>query len=200
MMKTVCLSGFTPFGGEKINPSYEAIKILESDQYHLLKLCIPTTFENSIESITHILKHHKVDLVLMVGQAGGRQGISLERFAVNLDDNELADNDGVIKHESIIEIDGPTAYQTDLDLKPIMLDLMQNGYPTKVSNTAGTYVCNHLMYGVYHYIHKHHLDTKALFVHVPYAHEQVKDKSDTFSMSVEEISNALLVIIDAIFK
>lgn len=197
-MKTVLLTGFTPFGGESINPSYEAIKIMESDKYRLIKVCIPTTFLGSIDMvIDHISQFHP-DLVLMVGQAGGRQGISLERFAVNIDDSEIADNEGVIKHEAKIVSDGPTAYKTDLSLKPIMLHLMQKGYPTKISNSAGTYVCNHIMYGIYHHINSKKIQSKALFVHVPYSHEQVKDRKETFSMSIEEIADALNTIIETI--
>lgn len=197
-MKTVLLTGFTPFGGESINPSYEAIKIMESDKYHFIRLCVPTTFSGSIDMvIDHISQFHP-DLVLMVGQAGGRQGISLERFAVNIDDSEIADNEGVIKHEAKIVSDGPTAYKTDLSLKPIMLHLMQKGYPTKISNSAGTYVCNHIMYGIYHHINSKKIQSKALFVHVPYSHEQVKDRKATFSMSIEEIADALNTIIETI--
>lgn len=197
-MKTVLLTGFTPFGGESINPSYEAIKIMESDKYHFIRLCVPTTFSGSIDMvIDHISQFHP-DLVLMVGQAGGRQGISLERFAVNIDDSEIADNEGVIKHEAKIVSDGPTAYKTDLSLKPIMLHLMQKGYPTKISNSAGTYVCNHIMYGIYHHINSKKIQSKALFVHVPYSHEQVKDRKETFSMSIEEIADALNTIIETI--
>lgn len=197
-MKTVLLTGFTPFGGESINPSYEAIKIMESDKYHFIRLCVPTTFSGLIDMvIDHISQFHP-DLVLMVGQAGGRQGISLERFAVNIDDSEIADNEGVIKHEAKIVSDGPTAYKTDLSLKPIMLHLMQKGYPTKISNSAGTYVCNHIMYGIYHHINSKKIQSKALFVHVPYSHEQVKDRKETFSMSIEEIADALNTIIETI--
>lgn len=197
-MKTVLLTGFTPFGGEIINPSYEAIKSMESNDYHFIKLCIPTTYKNSIEMITNHIKLYHPDLIIMVGQAGGRQGISLERFAVNLDDSDVPDNDAVIMNEIKIISEGPTAYQTNINLKPVMQKLMQKGIPTKISNTAGTYVCNHIMYGIYHYIHTQKLSSKALFVHVPYAHEQVKDKPNTFSMSIDEISRALSMIIDAI--
>lgn len=199
-MKTVLLTGFTPFGGESINPSYEAIKIMESDKYRLIKVCIPTTFLGSIDIVIDYMSQFHPDLVIMVGQAGGRQGISLERFAVNLDDSEIPDNEGVIKHETNIISDGPTAYKTDLPLKPIMLHLMQKGYPTKISNSAGTYVCNHIMYGIYHHINSKKIKTKALFVHVPYAHEQVKDRKETFSMSIEEISDALNTIIETILE
>ncbi|MDY0339025.1 MAG: pyroglutamyl-peptidase I [Acholeplasmataceae bacterium] len=199
-MKTVILTGFTPFDGESINPSYEAIQMIESDDYELIKLRIPTTFEHSIEIIADSVKKHQPDLILMIGQAGGRQGISLERFAVNLDDSEIFDNAGIMKHESKIVSDGPIAYQTNLNLKSILKDLMQQGIPSKISNTAGTYVCNHIMYGIYHMIEKEKLHTKALFVHVPYAHEQVKNKPDTFSMSIEEIANAIHIIMDSILS
>jgi len=199
-MKTVILTGFTPFDGESINPSFEAIQLVESDEYQLIKLRIPTTFEHSIEIIKDSMMKHKPDLILMVGQAGGRQGISLERFAVNLDDSDICDNEGIMKHESKIVLDGPIAYQTNLNLKSILRDLMQQGIPSKISNTAGTYVCNHIMYGIYHAIEKEKLHSKALFVHVPYAHEQVKNKPDTFSMSIEEIANAIHIIIDSILS
>lgn len=199
-MKTVLLTGFTPFGGESINPSYEAIKVMTSSKYHLIKCLVSTTFENSIETVISKIDQEHPDLILMVGQAGGRHGISLERFAVNLDDNDIADNQGIIKNEIPIILNGPTAYKTNVSLKPILNALMKKGYPSKISNSAGTYVCNHIMYGVYHYLHIHQLSYQALFVHVPYIHEQVKDKTETFSMSIDEIADALLTIVHTILN
>ena len=123
----------------------------------------------------------------MSGSSGGTGCISIERVAINIDDTEVADNEGNRPTDQPIFKDGENAYFSNLPIKKIVNTIKQMGIPAKVSNTAGTYVCNHVMYGVLYKIHKERLNTKAGFIHVPFIPEQVVDKPGRPSMSLENI-------------
>lgn len=137
------------------------------------------------------------DIIIMVGQAGGRKEISLERIAINLDDSKIPDNHGVTPLNDPISIFGPVAYFSTLPLQEISYELQKANIPVALSNTAGTYVCNHVFYSVMHELEQlNNNQIKAGFIHVPYETNQVINKENTFSMDLDIITHALEIIIE----
>lgn len=186
-MMTILVTGFEPFGGEAINPSWEAVRRLNGDtgDVRVERLLVPTTYADSIRTVTEVIDRLHPSIVLMVGQAGGRAELSIERVAVNCDDAQAPDSAGVLHEDAPIVSQGPTAYLATLPVKQIVAGLRSAGLPASVSNTAGLFVCNHLFYGVLHHIVTRNLDTQAGFVHVPFLPEQVVGKPGTPSMALE---------------
>lgn len=186
-MMTILVTGFEPFGGETINPSWEAVRRLNGDtgDVRVERLLVPTTYADSIRTVTEVIDRLRPSTVLMVGQAGGRAELSIERVAVNCDDAQAPDSAGVLHEDAPIVPQGPTAYLATLPVKQIVAGLRSAGLPASVSNTAGLFVCNHLFYGVLHHIVTRNLDTQAGFVHVPFLPEQVVGKPGTPSMALE---------------
>ena len=146
----VLISGFDPFGGESINPALEAVKLLPDTiaGAEIIKVEIPTVFNKSAEVMEKFISEHSPDAVICVGQAGGRFTVTPERVAINIDDARIKDNDGNQPIDIPIKEDGSPAYFTTLPIKAMVKNMIDNGYPAAVSNTAGTFVCNHMMYNV----------------------------------------------------
>ncbi|HJH55751.1 MAG TPA: pyroglutamyl-peptidase I, partial [Brachyspira hyodysenteriae] len=175
------ITGFEPFDKEEINPSWEAVNSLHNniDDIEIIKLKLPTVFKKSYEKLFDSLENIKPDIVICVGQAGGRYEISLERVAVNIDDAGIKDNEGNQPIDEIIFNDGENAYFSRLPIKRIKEELNKISIPSAISNTAGTFVCNHIMYSLLYYIKKNNLNIKGGFIHVPYITEQILDKPNT---------------------
>ena len=194
------LTGFTPFAGETINPALEAVKRVKPEiaGMEIVKLEVPTVFGESVRLVTEAIECEQPDFVLSVGQAGGRATVTPERVAINVDDARIPDNVGQQPIDVPIFADGENAYFATLPVKA-MTDAIRNaGLPSALSNTAGTYVCNHLMYGVLHHLHQNHKSAKAGFIHVPYIPEQTADKPGVPSMPLDDIVRALEAAIAAI--
>ena len=194
------LTGFTPFDGEAINPALEAVKRVKPEiaGMEIVKLEVPTVFGESVQLVAEAIEREQPDFVLSVGQAGGRAAITPERVAINVDDARIPDNAGQQPIDVPIFADGENAYFATLPVKA-MTDAIRNaGLPSALSNTAGTYVCNHLMYGVLHHLHQNHKSIKAGFIHVPYIPEQTADKPGVPSMPLDDIVRALEAAISAI--
>ena len=166
----VLITGFDPFGGETTNPALEAVKALPDHigAIEIIKLEVPTVFNKSIARIEEAIEVYRPDAVLSVGQAGGRAGITLERVALNLNDARLADNEGQAFNDSPVSEDGPVAYFTTLPIKAMVEVLIKKQIPASVSYTAGTFVCNHVMYGICHVQAKKYPKMRTGFMHVPY--------------------------------
>jgi len=196
-MKKILVTGFDPFGGEKINPALVAVKQLpnEIDGVQIVKKEIPTVFNKSIEILYKALKEEQPDAVICVGQAGGRSTISVERVAINQDDALIPDNEGTQPIDRMIIPDGPAAYFSTLPIKAMVRDMKASKIPASISNTAGTFVCNHLMYGALHYAAVNQSILKAGFVHIPYLPMQVVDKPNMPSMSKADIIKGLITLI-----
>jgi len=196
-MMMILVTGFEPFGGEAINPSWEAVRRLNGNtgDVRIERLLTPTTYAESIGTVTKAIDRLRPAAVVMVGQAGGRAELSIERVAVNLDDAQAPDNAAVLREDAPIVSQGPTAYLATLSIKQVVAGLCNAGFPAAVSNTAGLFVCNHLFYGVLHHIVTHNLDMQAGFVHVPFLPEQVVGKPGTPSMSLETIVAGLDCIV-----
>ena len=193
------LTGFDPFGGETINPALEAVKLVSDqlDTVTVIKLEIPTVFHKSLDVLTEAIHNHKPDAVLCVGQAGGRDAITPERVAINIDDAGIPDNDGNQPIDRTIFSDGASAYFSTLPIKAMVARIREQGIPAKVSNTAGTFVCNHLMYGLLYTLDKYYPQTKGGFVHVPFIPSQLNGRSLP-TMPLEDIARGLEAAILAI--
>lgn len=177
----VLLSGFDAFGGEEINPALEVIKgVSESiGTIKVRKIIIPTIFKTSLEVLWQEAKSYKPDVILSIGQAGGRYEISLERVAINIDDARIKDNAGNQPIDVPIFKDGKNAYFSNLPIKAMMKEIREIGIPAMVSNTAGTFVCNHVMYAVLYWIEKFKIAKRGGFIHIPYLPQQVINKGNT---------------------
>ena len=194
------LTAFTPFGGESINPALEAVKQVKDkiSNLDIVKLEVPTVFNKSIQTVIEAMEKEKPDYVLCVGQAGGRAGITPERVAINIDDARIPDNEGNQPIDRTIYSDGENAYFSNLPVKAVVEAIKKAGLTSSLSNSAGTYVCNHLMYGVLYHIDKIYKGMKGGFIHVPYIPEQTVDKPDKPSMPLEDIVRGLEAAIMAI--
>ena len=194
------LTGFTPFAGETINPALEAVKRVKPEiaGMEIVKLEVPTVFGESVRLVQEAIEREQPDFVLSVGQAGGRAEITPERVAINVDDARIPDNVGQQPIDVPIFVDGENAYFATLPVKAMAEAIREAGLPSALSNTAGTFVCNHLMYGVLHHLHQNHKSAKAGFIHVPYISEQTADKPGVPSMPLDDIVRALEAAIAAI--
>jgi len=195
-MKKILFTGFEPFGGENINPSWEAVAALpaEIDGIQIVTAKIPVVFGKSAAVLLEILQRELPCAVICVGQAGGRVAITIERVAINCDDASIDDNEGNRPIDEMIARDGPDAYFATLPIKAMVDNLRQNGIPAAVSNSAGTYVCNHVMYAALHYAATRKLPLAAGFVHIPYLPSQVVDKAASPSMSLEMLTAGLVTM------
>ena len=193
------LTAFSPFGGEKINPSLEAVKLLKDKilETDIIKLEVPTVFGKSIKIVADAIEKERPDYVLCIGQAGGRYGITPERVAINIDDARIPDNEGNQPIDRPIFADGEPAYFSGLPVKAMVEEIRKEGLPASLSNSAGTYVCNHLMYGVLYTLSKKYKGVKGGFIHVPFIPEQTVDKPDKPSMSLTDIVRGLEAAIKA---
>lgn len=192
-MKKVLVTCFEPFGGESINPSQMAVTQLpnEIDDIKVVKQVIPTVYNKSIDTLYRVLKKEIPDAVICIGQAGGRPNMTVERVAVNIDDAPMEDNEGNQPIDAPIFIDGPSAYFATLPIKAMVKNCNDIGIPATISNTAGTFVCNHLMYAACHYAALNQPQLKAGFVHIPFVPEQTTDKPTMPSMSCANIITGL---------
>ncbi len=193
----VLVTGFSPFGGETINPALEAVMGLEDEinEAIIIKKEIPTVYRKSIKVLEEIIKKESPDVVICVGQAGGRSSITVERVAINVDDASIDDNESNKPIDEKIYTDGDNAYFSNLPIKEIIKNIKESGIPASVSNSAGTFVCNHIMYGLLYLINKKYPNIKGGFIHVPYSPEQVLEKPNQPSMSIELIRKAIEIAI-----
>ena len=192
----IIVTGFDPFGGEKINPSIECVKALpEIEGVEIIRLELPTVFKESALRLNEVIDDVKPDAVLSVGQAGGRPGITMERIAINVDDARIPDNSSQQPIDEVIQGDGEAAYFSTLPIKRIVKAIREAGISAEVSNTAGTFVCNHIMYQALFAATKADKPFKAGFMHIPFIPEQTTDKP---SLPLEESTKALQIAIETI--
>ena len=193
----VLITGFDKFGGESINPSNLCVNSLSDviDNIEIKKITLPTVFKDSSRVLEENIKSFSPSIVICVGQAGGRSKITPERIAINIDDARIPDNIGNSPIDETIRKDGENAYFSTLPIKAIVNELNKNNIPSAISNTAGTFVCNHIMYESLYLASKKYPNIKAGFIHIPYIKEQVKDKPNMPFMKKEDIIIALELII-----
>ena len=191
MEKKLLITGFDPFGGEKINPSWEAVKLLPEKigAYRIYKMEIPTVFSVAARQVLEQARKLQPDVILSVGQAGGRSAVTPERVAINLRDASICDNAGDKPQEQPIVEGGPAAYFSTVPCKKMVEAMKQAGFPAAVSNSAGTFVCNDVLYSVLH--HFNGTDLRAGFIHVPFLPSQ-----GTPNMELMDIVKALTAAIE----
>jgi len=198
----ILVTGFDPFGGEAINPAIEAVKLLPDTikGAEIEKLEIPTVFHKSADVVREKMNEFKPDVVLNIGQAGGRMGLTPERVAINQDDARIPDNEGNQPIDLAIQEDGQPAYFSKLPIKAMVEAMKNAGIPASVSNTAGTFVCNHIMYQTLYLVDKEFPEVKAGFMHIPFMTEQVLDKPNQPAMSLTDMARGIEAAIEAIVE
>lgn len=205
-MATLLLTGFEPYGTTPINPAEQVAKALDGEVIAgiiVISTIVPNTFFKSIQHVQSLMLEKKVDYVLMMGEYVGRSMITFERFAHRLIDSSrypLVDNDGVGYDNKETVEEGPVAYQCDLPLKAMVEALRKNGIPADISDTAATFVCNHLYYGILHEIAVNHLPVKAGWAHLPMlpSTAALPGNLGKPSMSTETSAEGIRVAIQAI--
>jgi len=197
-MKKILLTGFDPFGGEETNPSWEAVSMLDGREINhsiVIARQLPTVFGRSLDVLQELIQQEKPEAVICIGQAGGRADITIERVAINVDDARISDNIGQQPLDQPVIEDGPTAYWSTLPIKQIVNNIRVSGIPASVSNSAGTFVCNHLFYGLRHFLGERGLIIPAGFIHIPYLPEQGVTQIGQPTMSKETVIKALEIAI-----
>lgn len=193
---TVLLTGFAPFAGESVNPSWQAVRALDGRVIagHCVTAAeLPCAFGESLPTLRRALVKAAPRVAIAVGLAGGRDGISLERVAINLIDARIADNAGQQPIDAPVVRAGPAAYFSTLPLKASLQALVAAGIPAHISQTAGTYVCNQVFYALMHALRYRHL-VRAGFVHVPWLPAQAKAHAQP-GMQLEQTTRALEIVV-----
>ena len=195
----VLVTGFQPFGKETMNPSFEAVRMLPDEiaGAQIVKEEIPVVFRKGGQAVHEAVRRENPDIVILIGQAGGRAAMTVERVAINCEDcpSGFPDNEGNAPQDEKIYADGPDAYFATIPIKAMVKKMMDNGVPASVSNTAGTYVCNDLMYHLLYQLAHEFPNTRGGFIHVPYA--TIQNHPNMASMTLEEISRGLLLSVEA---
>lgn len=189
-MRRVIVTGFDPFNNETLNPSFEAVRQLPDTilDAEIIKLELPTAFEKGAASLKETIMQNFPEIVICVGQAGGRDKISVEQVAINLIEARIPDNDGVQPSGKTIQEDGENAYFSNLPVKAIVKGIQDHEIPAEISYSAGTFVCNEIMYQLLYMIQNEFPSIRGGFIHVPFAPEQ----TDTHpSLPIATITEAL---------
>ncbi|WP_327158171.1 pyroglutamyl-peptidase I [Streptomyces tubercidicus] len=192
-MTRVLLTGFAPFDGEATNPSWQAVRAAAAEPPAGIEMSaveLPCIYGASVAVLRAAIEEARPEIVVCVGQAGGRPDITVERLAVNVDDARIPDASGAEPVDEAIVRGGPAAYFSTLPIKACVAAVRAAGLPASVSNTAGTFVCNHVFYGLAHLIATELPGIRGGFVHVPYAPEQVLDRAEP-SLPTEAVTRAL---------
>lgn len=187
-MPNVLLTGFEPFGGERINPSGEIARALDGEianGHRVVSAILPVAFASTLPMLEALLETHRPVLVLATGQAGGRSELAIERVAANLIDARIADADGLQPIDEPVIADAPAAYFSTLPVKAMLARLRVLGIPAGLSQTAGSYVCNQAFYALAHLVATRYRGTRAGFVHVPWLPEQAVRHHGQPSMALE---------------
>ncbi|MGP1437882.1 MAG: pyroglutamyl-peptidase I [Treponema sp.] len=198
----ILVTGFEPFGQDEVNPSLELLKKLPSQilKADIIKLEVPVVRWKVLDKIKEAIKEYSPDVVLSVGQSLGKADIAIERIAMNIDDYKTPDNEGNQPIDEPIIKDGPAAYFMTIPIKAILQKLTENKMPSSISNGMGTYLCNHVAYGVANIISGYE-NMKSGFIHIPVLPEQAINKPlKTPSMSLETSTRAIELVIEAIVE
>lgn len=195
-LPTILLTGFEPFGGETDNPSWDAVAALQGRRiagHRVVSRRLPVVFGESLRVLRSAIRELDPALVLCIGQAGGRSAVSFERIAINVDDARIADNAGACPVDAAIVASGPAAYFATLPIKAMHAAVNRAGIPAEVSQTAGTYVCNHVFYGLMHALRGRGI--RAGFVHIPYSPQQAARHPGAPSLPVDLVVDALRIAV-----
>ena len=207
----ILVTGFEPFNGGSINPSEQIVHRLKAPEgVTLIKKILPVEFQKAGIQLKELFQEYRPDVVLSIGQAGGRAEITVERIAINIDcvkssngSKILPDNAGNVPVDEPIEAEGAPAYFSTLPIWKLVEVIQNQGIPAAISNTAGTYVCNHVMYVNLHQATTKYPNMKAGFIHVPFLPEQIaerEDKERLAAMPLEDMVKALQAAIEFLGK
>lgn len=195
-MKELLITGFDPFGGEKLNPSWEAVKLLPESigGYHLTKLQIPTVFGEGAQKVLEAAESICPDAILCIGQAGGRRAVTPEVVGINLREASIPDNKGNQPANEPVVSDAPAAYFSTVPVRDMVKAICEKSLPGALSYSAGAYVCNDVLYTLLH----HYSGTNILagFIHVPFLPEQAREEMP--SLPLHQIAEALTAAISAL--
>ena len=199
----ILITGFEPFGGETLNPSWEVAKLLADVQVlgaHVVAVQLPCDFAKSLTALSNALKAHQPRMVLSLGQADGRSDFSIERVAINVCDARIPDNQGAQPIDEPVVEGGPAAYFSSLPIKKMAAALKAQGFPAAISQTAGTFVCNQVFYGLQHALAGR--DVMSGFVHVPLTPWQAAQRAGASlaSMSTETLKLAVLCALEVMVQ
>ena len=198
----ILVTGFEPFGGEAVNPAWEAAAALPEriGGAEITALRIPTTFAGGAAAVTAAMDRLRPAAVVSLGQAGGRKAVTPERIAINLVDARIPDNAGEQPREQPIEAGGPDGCFSTLPVAAMAAAIREAGLPGEVSNTAGTYVCNQVMYRVLRHAAAAMPETRCGFIHVPYLPEQAEGRPEAFSLALPDLVRALTAALAAVVR
>ncbi|NYV27510.1 pyroglutamyl-peptidase I [Streptobacillus felis] len=199
-MKKILVTGFEPFGGDETNVSEQVLNSLPEiiGNLKVEKLLIPVVRNKSLRKIEEKVLEINPSFILSLGQAGGSKTISIERIGINIDDFRIKDNDGNQPIDELIFEDGENAYFSNLPIKTMYNEIEKEGIDVKISNTAGTYVCNHVLYGVRYMVEKNKWNIKSGFIHLPYTKEQVEGKENMPFMMFDQTLKAIIKAIETL--
>ena len=205
-MKKLLITGFQPFDGESVNPALEVAKGLQGktiNGYEVIAREIPVVRFEALKAVQAAIEELRPDAVITIGQAGGRPDITVERVGINIDDFRIPDNKGNQPIDEPVVAGGPVAYWATLPIKKMVANVKAQGIPASVSNSAGTYVCNHLLYGLLHYLTTQGKTAiPAGFIHIPYLPEQMAVRSgkdaQVATMSLDTLLKGFEVMIAAL--
>ena len=187
-MSRILLTGFEPFGGDQINPSWEIAKALNGQKIagvNIIARMLPCVFGEALKVLQQSIDEVNPDLVLALGQAGGRSDFSIERIAINIDDARIADNAGAQPIDQPVVNGAPAAYFSTLPIKTMVAELRAAGHPASVSQTAGTFVCNHVFFGLQHALHGS--GVRSGFMHLPLLPAQAARLAGQPSMALDQM-------------
>jgi len=199
-MARALVTGFEPFGGEEVNPSWRSVRRLDGNaigDFEVIAREVPTVFGKAGAFIARLIDELRPDVVISVGQAGSTPAIRVERFALNLDDARGQDNEGNQPEDKAIAPEGQIGYWATVPVKKIVKAINEAGIPAVISNSAGTFVCNHVFYSALHHVSSKGLAVKVGFIHVPYLPEQAVSRPAMASMAEETIAAAVARAIEA---
>ncbi len=204
--RTVLLTGFDPFGGEGLNPSWLAAEALHGETIagrRIVAVQLPTSFARGPRALRAAIRRHAPELIVCVGQAGGRAQISLERISINVDDARIADNDGAQPVDRPIVRNGPAAYFSTLPIKAMFAALREADIPAEISQTAGTFVCNRVFYALMHALAEDENlrgGVRGGFVHIPYLPGQAAAHPGAPSLSLGIVVAGLRIMIETALR
>lgn len=198
----ILVTGFDPFNKEPINPAIESVKLLPDviAGAEIIKLEIPTVIYKSLTVIDQAIQEKDPDVILSIGQAGGNTEITVERVGINVNDCRIPDNEGNQPVDEPIYADGPDAYFSNLPIKAMVQRIRAVGIPASVSSTAGTFVCNQVLYGVRYLCAHQYPEKRSGFIHIPFMTSQGVDKRNVATMSLDDIVRGLTAAITAIVE
>lgn len=196
----IIVTGFAPFLNNDMNPTLEVVRLLPRNMkgHQLIPIELPVLYDESFKILQDYIEKESPDVVICLGLAQGRTAITPERIAINLDDSRGQDNNGTVRTDREIIKGGKNALYSTLPIKEMVTRIQEKKIPAQISNTAGLYVCNNIMYNLLHYIESNELNIKAGFIHVPLMDEQTTDDSQ-FSLPIHSILEGVIDAIKACF-